>query len=328
MKRKQFFSGILACTLFLSGCQIVIEDPSTSEQSQETGSVGNQDQSYGNDGGFGSNSGGSSSSDNRGSGASETTAPANVSLAEVLKKSREKLASLPGYEYRTVGDQSFTINLNGQQSTNTYQAELTLTLKNNPFAYIDRGTASDGDSELEIDTYHKNNTTYFIMGAGNYGKTGAPEDEIGLFHSPRPGIILKNIAAWTDGAPKSKLGGVLREQGDQYVIDIDIASTSAGRNFYLKEMQNYMEHQLQVWRSQDMGDLYWNQASIQGVQEVYIDKQNFEVKKMIHDITLTVPVERGETITVKQRLVSTLNGDYTGDIVVPEDLKQQAQDVQ
>ena len=77
-----------------------------------------------------------------------------------------------------------------------------------------------------------------------------------------------------------------------------------------------------------MGDLNWNRASIRGDQKVYIDKQSYQVKKMSHDISLTVPVEGGGTVTVKQSLVSNLTGEYSGSIVVPEDIRQQAQDVQ
>ncbi len=326
MRRKKLFSGILACTLILAGCQIVIEDSGSSEQSHEEGSAGNQNQSYENDG-LESNNSENTSSGNRGGQTSQTTEKGDLSLAEVLKKSRGEMANLPGYEYRTTGNQSFTVNLDGDQSTNTYQAELTLKLKNSPFAYADRGTVK-GDKTTSVETFHKNNMTYFAMGEGSYGKTGAPESEIGLFHSPRPGIILKNISTWTDGAPESKLKGVLSEQDGQYVIDLDIAATSSGKKWYLKEMQNYMEHQLREWMAQDMGDLNWNRASIRGDQKVYIDKQSYQVKKMSHDISLTVPVEGGGTVTVKQSLVSNLTGEYSGSIVVPEDIRQQAQDVQ
>ncbi|PTX58129.1 hypothetical protein C8P63_1182 [Melghirimyces profundicolus] len=258
--------------------------------------------------------------------------PEKLSMTQVVQKTQKASQKAKGYTVKSGGKQEISMEVEGQSQGITQEFDLKMDITQNPRAVHFSGTIQGGGQSGTVEGYQVGNEIYQTVDGSTWVKgTGADLNQFGGNQGQDPSQALQKLQELLSQIQGNKKDQALqmKETRDQYVITVNVMEDQPEvKELFLKQMTGSMVPTMK------QAGVSVNESAIKlnKLKQVYhINKSTFEQEKMEQEMEVEIPVNDGTTsgvIKADQSMTLSLQGEFTGTIEVPQEVKESARNAQ
>jgi hypothetical protein len=252
---------------------------------------------------------------------------------EVLIKAAHTVQKSKGFSYKLTGNQTLEIASNGQSQSVNQSFEGQIDLTNQPHAMHMTMTLHSQGQKIPVNMYLVGDVLYQQTPDGSgWLKTKGVNLNAAAGNSQNPNEALQKLEELLAKiqTPEEKKMLNMKETTTAYELEITIDDQTGKsiKDEILKLVKEAMLSQFkQLGIPVDVEQIKLNQF----VEKITIGKKTFNQQKMVQHIKIEIPVKDSTVsgaLKADLEMVINMTGEFNGTITVPEDVKNNAREVQ
>jgi hypothetical protein len=259
------------------------------------------------------------------------TKPEKLTTEQVLQKADEASEKAKGYTYKVNGDQTLTVEADGQSHSVDQTVQMDMELLNHPRSIHYKGQLENSGQTLKLEAYQVGKEIYQTPDGITWAKTeGLDLDQVAGGQTQNPSKALQKVQELLSKLKSDKNKPLsMKETGKNYLVKLNVTdkTNKQVQDMFLKQLTAALAPGIkQSGLTVDLDQVKLDKL----VQTYTIDKKSFEQKKMVQEMELQIPVSDGTssgTIRVTQTMTLKNTGEFKGTIEVPQHVKDTAQEV-
>ncbi|GGE23975.1 hypothetical protein GCM10011571_27600 [Marinithermofilum abyssi] len=257
--------------------------------------------------------------------------PEKLTTEQVLQKADAASEKAKGYTYKVNGDQTLTVEADGQSHSVDQTVQMDMELLNHPRSIHYKGQLENNGQTLKMEAYQVGKEIYQTPDGITWAKSeGLDLDQIAGGQTQNPSKALQKVQELLSKLESDKNKPLsMKETGKSYLVKLNVTdkTNKQVQDMFLKQLTAALAPGLkQSGLTVDLDQVKLDKL----VQTYTIDKKSFEQKKMVQEMELQIPVSDGTssgTIRVTQTMTLKNTGEFKGTIEVPQHVKGTAQEV-
>ncbi|GAA5345232.1 hypothetical protein CLV97_13042 [Planifilum fimeticola] len=267
---------------------------------------------------------GCSNSAEQGADAEKPGEKKNLGMQDVLSEADKALKEGKGLSYAITGNQTMTMDLNGQKEELEQTFDIDMDMTTDPLAMHMKGSMKMMGQEMPMEIYMVDNMMYQKTETGGWTKgqlDGLDMAQMGG-QTQTPNQALEQLRQFVDKLRGDKQDENLKmsKEDGAYVIEVTVTKDVDAE--FLGQMEDALRSAMvpQLEQSLPISKDDINVKVDKYVQKVWIDENNFQQKKVEQTMNAKMDI-KDIKVDIVQDMKMDLKGNFEGTITVPEEAK-------